>query len=251
MEAEPRFVPLRKLLSLIGLPPDAIEDIIDRIVAWLGDKPAAAASPTQGGYAIRDDFLSKAELSFFRVLKAVVKDDATLCPKVGLGDLFFAKSADARQTRVLTNKIDRKHVDFLLCDPGTARPLLGIELDDRSHDRPERRARDHFVDAVFSSAELPLLRIPAASAYSPADIEIRIVKALDGNRTGTPANVPASIPVSAPQPVTTKVAGAPPNRTCPKCGGAMLLRTASKGANAGRQFWGCSNYPKCRCVVDA
>jgi len=33
---------------------------------------------------------------------------------------------------------------------------------------------------------------------------------------------------------------------CPKCGEAMALRTASKGANAGSQFWGCCGYPKCK-----
>ncbi len=33
---------------------------------------------------------------------------------------------------------------------------------------------------------------------------------------------------------------------CPKCGAEMVLRTAKRGANAGNQFWGCSNYPRCR-----
>ena len=37
-------------------------------------------------------------------------------------------------------------------------------------------------------------------------------------------------------------------KKCPRCGGILLLRTASKGANAGNQFYGCSNYPKCRYV---
>jgi hypothetical protein len=36
---------------------------------------------------------------------------------------------------------------------------------------------------------------------------------------------------------------------CKKCGSIMILRTAKKGENAGNQFWGCSNYPKCRTVV--
>lgn len=35
---------------------------------------------------------------------------------------------------------------------------------------------------------------------------------------------------------------------CPRCGGELILRTASRGANAGRQFYGCSNFPKCRYV---
>ncbi|MEG2634274.1 MAG: topoisomerase DNA-binding C4 zinc finger domain-containing protein [Oscillospiraceae bacterium] len=30
------------------------------------------------------------------------------------------------------------------------------------------------------------------------------------------------------------------------CGAAMVRRRAVKGANAGGEFWGCSNYPKCR-----
>lgn len=33
---------------------------------------------------------------------------------------------------------------------------------------------------------------------------------------------------------------------CPKCEQEMVLRTATKGLGVGRQFWGCSAYPKCR-----
>jgi len=36
---------------------------------------------------------------------------------------------------------------------------------------------------------------------------------------------------------------------CPKCGSELILRTAKKGTNAGNQFYGCSNYPKCRYTV--
>jgi restriction system protein len=38
-------------------------------------------------------------------------------------------------------------------------------------------------------------------------------------------------------------------RACPRCGRPMVLRTASQGANAGREFWGCSGFPKCRHVT--
>lgn len=33
---------------------------------------------------------------------------------------------------------------------------------------------------------------------------------------------------------------------CPKCGKSMVLRTARKGKNAGKHFWGCSGYPECK-----
>ncbi len=35
-------------------------------------------------------------------------------------------------------------------------------------------------------------------------------------------------------------------KLCPRCREAMVLRTAKKGASAGKQFWGCASYPRCR-----
>lgn len=32
---------------------------------------------------------------------------------------------------------------------------------------------------------------------------------------------------------------------CPKCGKPMLRRMQKKGQMQGREFWGCSDYPKC------
>lgn len=37
---------------------------------------------------------------------------------------------------------------------------------------------------------------------------------------------------------------------CPRCGGALVLRKTKKGDNAGTQFYGCSNFPKCRYMKD-
>lgn len=36
--------------------------------------------------------------------------------------------------------------------------------------------------------------------------------------------------------------------TCPRCGSKLVLRKATKGANAGNQFYGCSGFPKCRYI---
>ncbi|WP_439924709.1 topoisomerase DNA-binding C4 zinc finger domain-containing protein [Nitrobacter sp. JJSN] len=33
--------------------------------------------------------------------------------------------------------------------------------------------------------------------------------------------------------------------SCPRCGNPMVRRTARRGSNAGRPFWGCSRYPRC------
>ena len=40
----------------------------------------------------------------------------------------------------------------------------------------------------------------------------------------------------------------PQDLLCPKCGKTLILRTAKKGANAGKQFYGCSGFPACRYI---
>ena len=37
---------------------------------------------------------------------------------------------------------------------------------------------------------------------------------------------------------------------CPRCGQQLVLRTARKGERAGRQFYGCSAYPRCRYILN-
>lgn len=37
---------------------------------------------------------------------------------------------------------------------------------------------------------------------------------------------------------------------CPRCGAPMILRTATKGVNAGNEFYGCSMFPKCRGIIN-
>jgi len=54
-------------------------------------------------------------------------------------------------------------------------------------------------------------------------------------------------PQSMATPSVAKTANA--NQSCPKCGSAMVKRTAKQGANAGKMFWGCSGYPQCRGTV--
>jgi len=49
--------------------------------------------------------------------------------------------------------------------------------------------------------------------------------------------------------VQTIVAEKAAKNLCPKCGSTMVLRETKKGGNAGKPFWGCSSFPKCRAVV--
>lgn len=37
---------------------------------------------------------------------------------------------------------------------------------------------------------------------------------------------------------------------CPRCGGQLVRRIAQRGNFAGREFWGCSNYPRCHFIYN-
>jgi hypothetical protein len=203
------------------------------ILGIFGFKLGGPSRETALPYRQRDDFLSAAELAFYRVLANTLRGRATICPKVNLADIFFV--ARPNENQHYRNKIDRKHVDFLICDPATMKPLCGIELDDSSHRRPDRQHRDEFVDQVFKVAGLALVRITAQHRYSREDLLSRVEPYL--------AEGPAHRP---PQPLVAS-SGEPP--VCPKCGVQMVKRVATKGPNAGQPFFGCPNYPRCKEVV--
>lgn len=61
-----------------------------------------------------------------------------------------------------------------------------------------------------------------------------------------PANPPEASGEKSTVPAALSENGTAEGEICPRCGGNLVLRTASKGKHCGKQFLGCSNFPKCR-----
>jgi hypothetical protein len=199
-------------------------------------RPVAAESPQEKlPYRLNDKFLTRAEASFFRVLQLALPEGVLLCPKVNLQDLFWAPPHDY----TARNRIDRKHVDFVLADRATLRPLCGIELDDRSHQRPDRQERDRFVESVFAAAGLPLVRVPVSEGYDPEELGTALRAAITQARASI-RRQDRSSPVQSTTPPA-----------CPKCGTTMVLRTTRRGVKAGETFFGCPGYPRCHGIIAA
>jgi hypothetical protein len=216
---------------------DKSQGCLNVLLGFLGLRigpPDDDATSGELPYRLRDDFLSPAERSFYGVLIEAIGDDLVICPKVNLADVFFV--ARPNENRGARNRIDRKHVDFLVCDVRTMQPVCGVELEDRSHQRRDRAVRDELVDAVFEAAGLALVRFPARSAYRPDEVRAAVDRARKGR----------SVAVSAP--IVRSTDDAP---MCPKCGVTMVERVAKKGANRGERFFGCTNYPQCRATAPA
>lgn len=182
-------------------------------------------------YRLRDDFLSPAEFSLYKVLSSLVDARLTIQSKVRLADIFFV--ARPNENVAYFNRIAQKHLDFLVCDSVTMKPLFGVELDDSSHKRNDRQKRDEFVENVCKVAGLPLLRLPVQREYNSSEIAAQIAPFVSDKISVSPP----------PQPEINKVSSVP---LCPKCGIPMVLRTVAQGEHKGKQFYGCRNYPRCR-----
>jgi len=134
--------------------------------AWLAARRRAHA------YYLRKSLFTAAETAFLQVLESVLPPGVRVFGKVRLEDFLGVKPGlDRREAQAARNRINRKHVDFLLVRTGTLAPVAGIELDDRSHETEDRRVRDRLVDAAFASAGLPLLHVPVRAAYSAAELK--------------------------------------------------------------------------------
>lgn len=72
-----------------------------------------------------------------------------ICPKVRLLDIIKPRNGH-KKFKTLLYKIQSKHVDFVICDQNMNIKAI-IELDDNSHDKPERIERDKFVDTILKS----------------------------------------------------------------------------------------------------
>ena len=125
----------------------------------------------------KDFLLTESEKEFYRVLCKAVEGRWAVFAKVRLADLVWLPKG-TQNAQSYRNRVQSKHVDFVLCERSAVKPVLAIELDDASHERESRQERDKMVDRVLSSAGLPRLRVRAKRAYAPAELKQQIDAAL-------------------------------------------------------------------------
>lgn len=136
------------------------------------------SEPARLPYEPRKALVTKSELRFYKSLRKAALDDWEVFAMVRIADILKVTEHTAKR-RTWLNKILSKHIDFVLCNPNTLEAVVAIELDDVSHQRPERIERDKFVNLAFESAGLPLLRIPVEPSYKAREVRDLIENVLD------------------------------------------------------------------------
>lgn len=131
----------------------------------------ASAEPPQ--YRQRKSVFTYRERTFFNALLRDIGSEFVVFAKVRLGDIFYLSNEPADR-KYHNNQIQCKHFDFILCEKGSYRPVLAIELDDSSHDQPGRSERDEFKNRLSAQAGLPLWRLRIAPQYPAGYIKERV-----------------------------------------------------------------------------
>ena len=182
-------------------------------------------------YRLRERFLSLPELSLQSVLLEMAEGNYIVCPKVALNDIFYIQRPN--ENVHFYNKIFRKHVDFLLCEPDGMKPAFGVELV-KPIAKEETRSADQFVEELFLDAGLPLVHVPSSETYKLADLVPLFHQALLKVKENAPLQADDSSDSSP---------------LCPQCGLMMVLRIHREGSQAGKRFYGCMNAPTCNGVI--
>jgi len=210
-------------------------------------------APLDFPYQSKDVLCSPAERSFLGALDKIVGKRYRIFAKVRLADIIDVQkglSISARQSAF--NRIAGKHIDFIVCNANDLSIIGAIELDDKTHRGRGRHERDQFLDRTLKAAGVPVLRIKTQSSYSIKDIFSKIDSAFNISEGLRPED--NQIPMDATEVSDKKLtdeAEDGPNAenfeaVCPKCGGDLVKRIATKGQFAGQKFWGCVNFPKCK-----
>ncbi|HEY4489237.1 MAG TPA: DUF2726 domain-containing protein [Candidatus Paceibacterota bacterium] len=109
-------------------------------------------------YLRKPYLMTRAESACYKALVEAVGDQYYVFAQVHLPTIVNERIR-GQNWRASRAHINRKSVDFVLCDKIDISPKLAIELDDWSHGRPDRQERDREVERILEQSDLPLLRV--------------------------------------------------------------------------------------------
>lgn len=133
--------------------------------------------PRKYQYKKKNFFLTRAEHECFDALLEAVGSEYQIFAQVHLPTLVDNKIV-GQNWRGAFRHISEKSVDFVLCDKAYLSPKLAIELDDKTHERPERQIRDREVERILKNAGVPLLRLENHGRFNPGELSQKITEAL-------------------------------------------------------------------------
>jgi hypothetical protein len=147
------------------------------VVVFIGLMLFLSISQNLNPYQVVDALMTKAEFNFYRQLVHAIPANTFLFTKVRIADVIDVKPGIKGNARINHfRKIAAKHLDFVLVD-SQMKILAAIELNDKSHERKDRKERDALVRSALKSAKVPFFEIPCTKQYNLTQLagELRVI----------------------------------------------------------------------------
>ena len=130
----------------------------------------------------KDFLITEKEYKFYKLLMAILDDKYYIFPQIHLSHITKPSvkwTPNWGGWKAAFHHINQMSVDYVVCTKKGIRPKLAIELDDSSHNRADRIARDEEVEAMLAEAELPLARFTDEEAQQADLVEARLSDSLN------------------------------------------------------------------------
>lgn len=116
----------------------------------------------------RQPLMTKAEASFYNVLRLAAQDSHLIFSQIPIWCLVDVTSTDPKARQAFLNQIALKRVDFVLVHPGTLAVVKVVELEDQAQAHSQRQARNRLIDEVLKTAGIEIVRVsPQQTASVP------------------------------------------------------------------------------------
>lgn len=141
------------------------------------------AKPTQAPKPVRGDdldvwpfapmaFMTDSEVRFFARLQEALPE-YFIFAQVQLSRLI--ECTDAEDAKFWFNRINRMSADYVIVHRDAKQVMAVIELDDWTHDRPDRRRADQKKNKAIESAGLPMIRFDGRKMPEVAQLRRQII----------------------------------------------------------------------------
>lgn len=120
-------------------------------------------------YSRKDTIMTQTEINFYKRLEMIAGDRYYIFPQIHLTALAKNETR-GRYYKLGYQRINRRSVDYVLCDKVSLQPVYAVELDDRTHDTTRRQARDQIVETILTEIGLPLVRFRNTGSLTDEDI---------------------------------------------------------------------------------
>jgi very-short-patch-repair endonuclease len=109
-------------------------------------------------------FTTPSEHAFYKILLTKVPRQYAVFAKVRLEDVLrVTEGEDKTSSR---NRVRGMHIDFLVVNNSSFRPILAIELDGGYHNAAKQQRADQTKNEAFAVAGLPLVRVRVGQEFA-------------------------------------------------------------------------------------